>query len=98
PPLRALSYVLVPHGRDDAGVRLGIGPRIHNRACGTRRGSGKIRVEARMSHLPYRPEPIDLGVVHPEDGVGRSGRNPGHRASDPDMNAVVDTFEAAGEC
>src|SRR5262245_28886579 len=48
------------------------------------------RSVAGVSSLPNRPDPVDHGVMSPEDRVVGRRRLPLHRAPDPTMNAVME--------
>src|SRR5688572_7098066 len=87
-PERGWSGVAVSHGNDVARLGFGLRPWIHRR-----RGSYNGGVLARVRRLPFGPDAIDLRVVHPEDWVGRRGRDEAHGAADPDVPGVVHSLE-----
>src|SRR6516162_8177642 len=56
-----------------------------------------VRVLTFMALLPLPPQAVDVGVMHPENGVGWSGEQIAHGPSHPVVHPVVDVLEAGGE-
>ena len=50
-----------------------------------------------MGQLPEVPQPVDHGVVGPEDRVEAGHGDRGHAATDPHMDVVVDVLQSEAE-
>src|SRR5215472_10457401 len=84
--------ILVIEIRDIPGLRLIVAPGVEDGIHALH-----VRVLTFMTLLPLPPQAVDVGVMHPEDGVGWCCEQIAHGPPYPVVHPVVDIFEASGE-